>query len=106
MKQKIPKALRESVWRHHHQKNFESKCMVSWCNNTVNVFDFECGHNIAEAKGGPTTLENLRPICSKCNKSMGTKSIDEFSELVKVPPKWEIWESFRFCKGSKVSESD
>ena len=41
---------------------------------------WEAGHNIAESKGGKTNVKNLRPICSQCNKSMGTRSITEFSD--------------------------
>ena len=81
-KQKIPKALREQVWLKHMGKVFQGKCKVSWCNNTISVFDWEAGHNIPESKGGETTLQNLRPICSRCNKSMGDQySIDQWNEL-------------------------
>jgi 5-methylcytosine-specific restriction endonuclease McrA len=46
----------------------------------LNELSFDCGHVIAEALGGKTTLENLRPICSKCNKSMRTTHMDEFKK--------------------------
>jgi hypothetical protein len=69
----IPKALREQVWATYIGNTFEGKCMVTWCKNRITVFDFQSGHNIPEAKGGPTTLENLRPICSRCNTSMGSQ---------------------------------
>ena len=79
-KQKIPKALREQVWIHHNGKLFVSKCKIPWCQNQINAFDFQCGHNIPESKGGTTTLENLIPICSRCNTSMGNSyTIDEWS---------------------------
>ena len=69
-KQKIPKALREQVWIVHAGKVFERKCLTDWCNNTMTVFDFQCGHNIPESAGGPTILDNLVPICGRCNLSM------------------------------------
>ena len=31
-----------------------------------------------ESKGGSTNIENLRPICSKCNGSMATQNMEEF----------------------------
>lgn len=66
--------------------------MVTWCANRINVFDFQCGHNIPESKGGDTTLENLLPICGRCNISMGNRySIDEWS--TKFAPKQKRW----FC---------
>ncbi len=82
MKQKIPKALREQVWLHYIGGKYESKCYIKWCKNKINVFDFQVGHNVPDSKGGKTTLENLRPICSRCNLSMSnTYTIDEWNKL-------------------------
>ncbi len=79
---KIPKALREQVWITHFGKTFEHKCYINWCTNIINVFDFETGHNIPESKGGKTVIENLFPLCSRCNKSMNNHyTIDEFNLL-------------------------
>ena len=61
-KQKIPAALREQVWIHVMGTNFDGKCPVGWCNNYITVFDFQCGHNIPESKGGTTAIDNLIPI--------------------------------------------
>ena len=80
-KNKIPKALREQVWLKNMGQAFQGKCCVTWCRNSISVFDFHCGHNIPESKGGGTTLDNLVPICSRCNISMGSGySIDEWNE--------------------------
>ena len=99
-KQKIPLALREQVWiLYLGDRQFKHKCNVKWCENMISPFNFEVGHNIPESKGGATNIDNLRPICSKCNKSMGnTYSIDEFSELSKRTI--NHWECFRMCPGS------
>lgn len=81
-KQTIPGALREQVWIVHMGKRFEGKCMVRWCSNTISVFDFQCGHNIPESRGGATDLSNLLPICSRCNLSMGDRyTIDQWNAL-------------------------
>ena len=80
-KNKIPAALREQVWIHHCGRRFQSKCSVIWCKNYINVFDFQCGHKHAEAQGGPTTLENLIPLCQRCNQSMGTMHFDEWTRF-------------------------
>ena len=97
-KKKIPMALREQVWIiYFGDRNFKHKCHVQWCENQVTPFTFEVGHNVPESKGGLTDLDNLRPICSKCNKSMGDDyTIDEFSELSKRTSK--MFECFRFKK--------
>ena len=99
-KQKIPGALREQVWLVYlGDKNFKHKCKVTWCENIITPFNFEVGHNIPESKGGLTEIDNLRPICSKCNKSMRDNyTIDEFSELSKRTS--NAFECFRFCKKS------
>ena len=67
----IPKALREQVWIQNVGQRFENKCLVEWCQNKMNVFDFHVGHNVPESKGGATTITNLKPICARCNLSMG-----------------------------------
>ena len=82
IKVKIPKALREQVWLQFNGKIYEHKCNIYWCKNVIDVFNFQVGHNIPESKGGPTVLENLRPICSSCNLSMGNRyTIDEWNKL-------------------------
>lgn len=78
-KQKIPAALRQQVWIQRAGRVFEHKCMTTWCSNVITVFDFECGHNVPESKGGKTNFENLMPICRSCNMSMSnTYTFDEW----------------------------
>jgi len=78
--------LKQQLWLNHFGKVFESKCFIDWCDNIINVFDFEAGHDIPESKGGKIDLHNLYPICSKCNKSMGNRftilsSIDNLNDM-------------------------
>lgn len=52
------------------------------CLNKITVFDFHVGHNIPECKGGKLCLENVKPICSRCNHSMGSQyTITEWMAL-------------------------
>ncbi len=84
IKAKIPKALREQVWKLNVGEKYKAKCLVTWCTNAISVFDFEVGHNIPESKGGTLELKNLRPICSRCNKSMGSQyTIDAWNRMGK-----------------------
>jgi hypothetical protein len=86
-KKKISAALREQVWIQHSGRVFERKCMVTWCKNTITVFDFQCGHDIPESKGGPTDITNLYPICGKCNLSMSnTYTFQEWCKLYTAMP--------------------
>jgi 5-methylcytosine-specific restriction endonuclease McrA len=78
----IPKALREQVWIQNIGNHFEHKCLVNWCQNIMNVFDFHVGHNIPESQGGATNIKNLKPICARCNLSMGSQyTIEEWSKM-------------------------
>ena len=82
VKAKIPRALREQVWLVNCGKHFERKCLIDWCHNKISVFDFHVGHNIPESKGGGTNIENLKPICARCNTSMSNNySIEEWSKM-------------------------
>ena len=74
---KISHALRTSVWNTYIGNKFKAPC---WCCSKVEItpFDFECGHVEAFSKGGRTDEGNLRPICSKCNKSMQDRNMIEF----------------------------
>jgi 5-methylcytosine-specific restriction endonuclease McrA len=87
-KRNIPVALKRQVWLKNNGEVFKAKCAVKWCENIITAFDHEAGHNIPESKGGTTNIDNLLPICSSCNKSMGNKySITEFSEQFKKTKK-------------------
>jgi 5-methylcytosine-specific restriction endonuclease McrA len=86
-KKKISAALREQVWIQHGGRVFERKCMVTWCKNTITVFDFQCGHDIPESKGGATDITNLYPICGKCNLSMSnTYTFQQWCKLYNAIP--------------------
>jgi hypothetical protein len=82
-KQTISKALRAQVWGVYlGLKNGQAPCFC--CEKTmINQFEFQCGHVVAEARGGETTVENLRPICGLCNQSMGTANLFEFKKQFK-----------------------
>ena len=83
-KQRIPISLKQNVWVRYNGEIYKAKCNVEWCENHITPFTFEAGHNIPESKGGETSLDNLRPICSSCNKSMGNRyTIQEYSEIYK-----------------------
>ena len=88
-KKKIPKAIREQLWLQKIGKKFESKCKTTWCRNKISVFDFQAGHDVPECKGGSTDLDNLVPICSRCNLSMGSQhTFKEWCNKGKKDPKW------------------
>ena len=80
IKYKIPASLRNLVWNTY--LNPELKNGICVCCNTekISFSNFECGHVISRKDNGETTLVNLRPICSLCNKSMGVMNMNLFIE--------------------------
>jgi 5-methylcytosine-specific restriction endonuclease McrA len=79
-KKYIPKALRIAVWKNNIGLEVGTT-LCSICNtNSINQMDFHCGHIIPESDGGQTCLSNLRPVCAKCNLSMGTRNLQEFKD--------------------------
>ena len=88
-KQNIPKAIREQCWIKTFGEKYKSKCFIGWCNNEITVFDFHVGHDKPESKGGTLSVDNLRPICARCNLSMSNNyTIEEWNNLnTKKQPK-------------------
>jgi 5-methylcytosine-specific restriction endonuclease McrA len=76
-KTSIPKKVRELVWKRHAGLNGSLPCMC--CKTqTITPFNFVAGHVQAAHLGGSMAVDNLRPICSLCNTSMGTTNMDAF----------------------------
>lgn len=77
---KVPPQLRRLVWETYmiDSKSAYGPCTV--CSNEIHILSFECGHVISHANGGELTLENLRPVCGSCNKSMGKMDLWEYKE--------------------------
>jgi len=77
-KKAIPKKIKQLVWNNYiGEKNGAGLCQC--CNKTeIKQMDFHCGHVISEKNGGEIVVKNLKPICSLCNSSMGSKNMDEF----------------------------
>lgn len=73
----IPQAVRNAVWLKYMGEVHNGKCYCCKL-ETISKGVFECGHVISDKNGGKITLDNLRPICSLCNKSMGKRDMNEF----------------------------
>ena len=83
VKTKIPKkqiheSLKTSVWNKYI--GADKGTAPCWCCSftTITQREFDTGHVIAEINGGTTNLDNLRPICRKCNLSMGAQNMEDF----------------------------
>ena len=81
----IPKAVKDKVWDICIGKEKGvSKCYC--CSSDIDSKKFDCGHIVSVANGGSDTIDNLKPICATCNKSMGTENLEEFKKKY-FPPK-------------------
>jgi hypothetical protein len=76
----IPKKLRLRVWRHYFRSE-EADGICFCCGDEIYYeVDYEACHVIAHKHGGTDTLDNLRPGCRSCNRSMGTQNMVEFKK--------------------------
>ena len=77
-KQSIPKNVKINVWNTHIDSNIQRhKCLC--CKKAIiSNTEFDVGHIISEKNGGTLEINNLRPICSSCNHSMGTTNMIEY----------------------------
>lgn len=83
-KKPIPRAVKEQVWIKYCGRKFSRKCYIRWCKNKINVFDFHVGHDRPESRGGTMDINNLKPLCSRCNHSMSNNyTIKEWNALHK-----------------------
>ncbi len=74
----IDKNIRNVIWQKYNKNSLSGKCYV--CKRPITHDHFEVGHNKAVAKGGKDNITNLRPICSNCNRAMGTMSIEQYKK--------------------------
>ena len=77
-KKRIPKAIKNDSWNKYVGKQIGTiKCFC--CNIAeINQSNFVAGHIKSEFNGGTVIVDNIIPICCKCNLSMGKTNMDEF----------------------------
>lgn len=77
-KKTIPPALKIKVWNKHIGEEVgKTKCL---CCKLKDIYQasFSCGYIISEFNGGELKLDNLMPICTSYNSSMGTKNMNDY----------------------------
>jgi hypothetical protein len=72
---------REMVWERQFGNKVHGICPVCY-KTPISCLQFECGHITALAKGGANAIENYLPICSRCNRSMGTENLYAFQKRI------------------------
>ena len=102
---KISESLRNAVWL-KYIGNEKGTSICSCCNlQPIDRGNYECGHIVSRNNNGDTKLYNLRPICGKCNKSMGTKDMEVFMDSCGYE-KPENWKGCDNPKDSTESEDN
>ena len=81
----MPKTLKQQVW----DKRFGADAGTGKCYcckyTTIRMDDFQAGHVTARSKGGSTTIDNLEPICARCNDDMKTMNLYEYQAKFHPP---------------------
>lgn len=72
----IPSKIRFLTWREFIGTNMYGRCWC--CNDEISYDNWHAGHVIPSSKGGPDTVDNLRPVCSSCNLSMGNEHMGNY----------------------------
>jgi hypothetical protein len=91
-KERIPHAFKIEVWNFHIGKE-KGIALCYCCEKEIDSKHFECGHIISEKNGGVLSIDNLRPICDLCNKSMGSMNMDEFKAMLARLKRYKWYET-------------
>ena len=83
-KERIPATVRNIVWVTHFNESKKGRCWLCKVED-ISSANFECGHVVSEKNGGKPTIDNLKPICSFCNKSVGTMNMEDFKKKYNIP---------------------
>ena len=82
----ISKELQKQIWEKEYGANTSGKCVIYGCDNILNTNvsnSWQCGHIISHNNGGSTTLDNLRPLCTPCNRTMSDTNWNEYETQLK-----------------------
>lgn len=85
VKEKIDKRLKEDLWIKYCGAKMQTSACLCCQKHEITIWNFHCGHVVAESKGGKTDIENLRPVCAACNQSMHTTDMVEFMKTHNYP---------------------
>ena len=85
IKKSLPTAVKDCIWNYYIGQHINIHKCFCCKKNMIKIDDFHAGHVVAEAQGGGDNIDNLRPICCRCNLSMGNQyTIDEWNVFGKL----------------------
>jgi hypothetical protein len=74
----IPKSVRDLVWDKYIGEDIPKHSCFCCKTAKITMRDFHAGHIQSRKLGGSSDVTNLRPICHKCNLSMGSQNMIDF----------------------------
>lgn len=81
-----------TVWNTYIGEHVSSSKCYCCAIESITPANHHRGHIIAKSKGGPSSTQNLRPVCMSCNLRMGNRDMRDFardnnynSNIVKEP---------------------
>jgi 5-methylcytosine-specific restriction endonuclease McrA len=77
-KKTIPKNVKINIWNTYIDSNIQRHKCLCCKKSIISITEFHVGHVISEHNGGTLEINNLRPICSSCNYSMGTNNMVDY----------------------------
>ena len=81
---RITHIMRQAVWNTYIGESIGSYTCYCCENTKITQLNYECGHVISKSNGGKINIKNMRPICSICNKSMGTENLEDFKKTFNI----------------------
>jgi hypothetical protein len=75
---KITSRMKTNVWRKRFNTMDNNPCPI--CCNTISWDTFHCGHIVSRFYNGVTDVNNLEPICQKCNLDMGVENLHDYCD--------------------------
>lgn len=107
MSKKIPSAVRQAVWNIYHGESVGTAKCYTGCGTSISQAAFHCGHIQATINGGRIHIQNLRPICQKCNTSMRAYNMKDFCQRYGFQPLGSLeWKSNEVIMEDTTSSAD
>ena len=72
----ISKKIRYDLWNKYYIKKDKGRCKI--CKSRIFIYNFECGHKKSLKNGGTNDINNLKPICKKCNLNIGENNMKSY----------------------------
>jgi 5-methylcytosine-specific restriction endonuclease McrA len=73
----IPLAVKQALWNREFGARAGEGCCAC-CGHAVTYQEVECGHVVSSRNGGTDSVDNIKPLCRTCNRSMGGENMDTF----------------------------